>query len=153
MADLGAIGLDISGTLLTDVTIAPARPTPITTRIDGVEKKYLAAWRMFAQQAPTYAATIVAASSTDFLATPTDGYISVNVKENNVNRQGWVVNLIYRETGALVGNNRTDNNGNCVFYGLDPTDSEAYCAIAHDPAGGTEYNALVYDKLTAALVT
>lgn len=58
------------------------------------------------------------------------------------------VRLYYRPTGVLIARARTDASGYFIFRGLDQADTGNFQVVALDPEGGTQYNALVLDRLT-----
>jgi hypothetical protein len=145
MADLGSIGT-LRPTRYSNPIDTPPELAVLGRRVHY--RHYVATWRM-----PSYLgyqdAGTVTGNSTQILLIPTQGSLTVNVKDTGANLFRCKVALYYRDTGALVANGLTDVSGNCTFYGLDTTDTGAYMAVAFDPDGGTSYNAAVYDKLTA----
>lgn len=75
------------------------------------------------------------------------GSITGVVKEGITNLNRAVVYLYYRPTGYLIAKVLTDQNGQFQFNGLDVNKND-YFVVALDPDGGTQYNALIYDRVT-----
>jgi hypothetical protein len=74
--------------------------------------------------------------------------LSGNVKVAGVNQNNSSVYLYYRPTGKLIKQTKTDASGNFSFSLLDANDTANYFVVAiTDDAG--DYNALIFDKLTA----
>lgn len=61
-----------------------------------------------------------------------------------------IVRLYYRQNGVFIGGSRADSSGNFSISGLDPADSASYFCVAFDPDDGIQYNAVIYDRLTAS---
>lgn len=80
---------------------------------------------------------------------PTNGKIAGVVLEGITPQVGSTVRLYDRATGALLNSQTTNQWGAFLFDTLDETLSVGYFVVAFDPDGGTQYNALVYDRLTA----
>jgi len=80
---------------------------------------------------------------------PTNGKIAGVVLEGVTPQVGSTVRLYDRATGALINSQTTNQWGAFLFDTLDETLSVGYFVVAFDPDGGTQYNALVYDRLTA----
>ena len=85
--------------------------------------------------------------STYYHATPVDGVISGTVEEVG---SGIVakVRLYYRLNGALIREVISAADGTFSFDGLDKTDTGGYYVLAIDPEGGTQYNIIVFDRVT-----
>lgn len=79
----------------------------------------------------------------------TVGALSGVVEESAVPLSRCMVRVYYRPSGQLIRSVLTAANGSFTVPGLDPTDTQNYFAIAFDPAGGTQYNAIIFDRLTA----
>ncbi len=77
-----------------------------------------------------------------------DKSLTGSVDDTGVPVAGCTVRLYYRISGTLARSTRTASDGTFTFAGLT-AEIGAWTAVAFDPAGGTNYNALVYDKLTA----
>ena len=80
---------------------------------------------------------------------PTDGKIAGVVLEGATPQAGSVVRLYDRTTGALINSQTTNQWGAFLFDTLDSTLPNNYFLVALDPDGGAQYNAQVYDRLTA----
>lgn len=76
------------------------------------------------------------------------GRLSGHVYDGGVVVPYALVRAYYRPTGVLLGALRADAAGYFSFAGLDPSDAEKFYVVAFDPEGGTQYNALVLDRLT-----
>lgn len=83
------------------------------------------------------------------LSTPTAGKIAGVVKEGAAPIPAAQVALYYRPNKRLVASQRANQWGVFLFQDLDQTEIDNYFVVAFDPDGGTQYNALVYDRLTA----
>jgi hypothetical protein len=83
------------------------------------------------------------------LAAGVSGTISGVVTDGGTPVSRCVVRLYYRATGAYVRSTFTDSSGAFSFTGLDTADTKAFFCIAFDPEGGTQYNAIIFDRLTA----
>lgn len=88
----------------------------------------------------------------DVTAVPNKGIISCLVQENGTPVPHAMVGCYFRPTMQLIALARTDANGECEFRGLDQTtpadpDNGKYFVVALDPAGGTRYNALIFDRV------
>lgn len=71
------------------------------------------------------------------------GSISGSVAESGVGDVANCLVLLYwRESGHLIKRTWTNADGEFVFSKLDT--SKSYTVVAQDPAGGTQYNDLVY---------
>jgi hypothetical protein len=74
--------------------------------------------------------------------------LSGNVKVGGVNQANSRVFVYHRPTGNKIADLVTDANGNFSTNGLNGADAANYFAVAiTDDAG--DYNALIFDKLTA----
>jgi hypothetical protein len=74
--------------------------------------------------------------------------LSGNVKVGGVNQANSKVFIYHRRTGNKIASLVTDASGNFSFTGLNGDDVANYFAVAiTDDAG--DYNALIFDKLTA----
>lgn len=80
---------------------------------------------------------------------PTNGKIAGVVREGITPVAAGVTHLYDRATGVKIASQTTDANGLFVFSGLDETLAAGYFVVALDPDGGTQYNAMIYDRLTA----
>lgn len=80
---------------------------------------------------------------------PTNGKIAGVVLEGATPQVGSVVRLYDRTTGALINSQTTNQWGAFLFDTLDPTLPDNYFLVALDPDGGAQYNAQIYDRLTA----
>ncbi len=83
------------------------------------------------------------------LSTPTAGKIAGVVREGATPIPGATVGLFYRPNMRNVAVRRTDQNGVFLFSELDQTELNNYFVVALDPNGGNQYNAVVYDRLSA----
>ena len=79
---------------------------------------------------------------------PTAGKIAGTVREGATPVAACTVRLYDRSTGALISSQTTGTYGEFLFASLDETQTENFFVVALDPAGGTQYNAMIYDRLT-----
>ena len=79
---------------------------------------------------------------------PNSGIIGGTVQDNAVPVPGALVRLYWRRTGALIDSMYCDAAGMFKFANLNPRELEGYFAVAFDPVGGINYNALISDRLT-----
>ena len=79
---------------------------------------------------------------------PTAGKIAGTVREGATPVAACTVRLYDRTTGALISSQSTGTYGEFLFSALDETQTENFFVVALDPAGGTQYNAMIYDRLT-----
>lgn len=79
---------------------------------------------------------------------PNNGSLSGTVGELGPGLSRCFVRCYYRPTGQLIKTVLTAADGTFNVDGLDPTDTAGYFAVAFDPVGGTQYNALIFDRLT-----
>ena len=79
---------------------------------------------------------------------PTNGKIAGVVLEGATPVPSCTVRLYDRPTGALLSSEVTGVHGNFLFSGLDETLTTNYFVVAFDPDGGTQYNAIVFDRLS-----
>lgn len=75
-----------------------------------------------------------------------DGRINGTVLEGDEVLAGVVVRCFHRNTGIHAGSTVTAMDGTFSIDRLEST--EQYYCLAFDPAGGVNYNALIYDQLT-----
>lgn len=76
------------------------------------------------------------------------GKIAGVVKESGVGVPNAVVRIYYRPSGVFVAGARTASDGTFEVSGFDQDDvGKNFSAIAFDPAGGTQYNAVIFDYL------
>lgn len=80
---------------------------------------------------------------------PTNGSIAGVVLEGNTPVSAGTVRLYERSTGTLLLSQTTNQWGQFRFNGLDETQANNYFVVAFDPDGGVQYNAQVFDRLTA----
>lgn len=78
------------------------------------------------------------------------GYFSGTVTENGSAVSFARVFVFHRKTGICTTATWTDASGNFAATGLDDLDSLNYFVVALDPDGGTQYNAIIFDRLTPA---
>lgn len=71
-----------------------------------------------------------------------DGFITGVVTESTVPIPNALVTLHWRPSMQPIGRTWSNVAGEYTFTGLDPTKS--YTVICQDPAGGVQYNDLVY---------
>ncbi len=83
------------------------------------------------------------------LSTPAAGKIAGVVREGATPVAGAKIHLYYRANGQRVASAYSNQYGAFMFRDLDQTLLENYFIVALDPDGGTQYNAQVYDRLTA----
>lgn len=83
------------------------------------------------------------------LTTPVAGKIVGVVLEGTTPVTYADVGLYYRPNLRLVASQRTDQWGAFAFKDLDQTLLANYFVVALDPDGGTQYNARIYDRLSA----
>lgn len=90
-----------------------------------------------------------AASPTKPVAASVDsnGTLSGAVKEAGVAVPYAVVRLYYRPNGILIDQALCDASGLFSFSGIEEGVSDYY-VIALDPDGGTQYNAVIFDRLS-----
>jgi hypothetical protein len=79
---------------------------------------------------------------------PTAGKIAGTVREGATPVAACTVRLYDRTTGNLISSQSTGAYGEFLFSALDETQTENFFVVALDPAGGTQYNAMIYDRLT-----
>ena len=82
----------------------------------------------------------------DGLTDDSNGTISAIVKVQGVVQPNAVVQLVHRKTSQTVATARSDKNGQVTFANLNRDAAGEYYAIAFSE---DDYNALIYDKLTA----
>lgn len=85
-----------------------------------------------------------------YLTPKTDGKLECQVSEGGVALALAMVRLYHRLTGVLIAQQRSDASGYVKFLNLDTTDKAGYYLTALDPDGGSTYNAIVFDRLSAA---
>jgi hypothetical protein len=78
----------------------------------------------------------------------TSGTLSGVVSDNGTPVSHALVRCYYRPGGQLIASTWTASDGSFSFPGLDATDTTAFFVIAFDPDGGTQYNAIIFDRLT-----
>lgn len=88
----------------------------------------------------------------NWLTTPANGTIAGIVTEGGIPVPFATVYCYFRRTGERIAGGRCDASGNFTFSGLDPTtpsdpDDGKYFVVALDHAGGSRYNALIYDRV------
>ena len=113
------------GTLMTVYT--PPAPTMSTSSID---------WGHCAAQ-PWFS---------EGLDTDAEGEITVTVEVEGVVRENALVRLFHRTTRTKINEGHTDATGQITFSDLNRNAAGDYYVIAFSEE---DYNALVYDKLTA----
>lgn len=134
MADLGTISVRTEGsTARNALPLSSIQAGKVVARAGQLQAKYL--------YVPFWNANNLAAIGT--------GVLSGVVNDSAVPVPRCMVRLYYRPTGVLIRSAFTDAAGAFVFTALDPTDMQNYFVIAFDPAGGTQYNAIIFDRLTA----
>lgn len=79
---------------------------------------------------------------------PNNGVISGIVTEDGDPVPHCLVRLYDRATGLLMESTFSDGLGLFSFTGYDQTIPNAFFAVAFDPAGGVNYNALIFDRIT-----
>lgn len=94
-------------------------------------------------EAPNITSTSAAMSS------PMTSSVSGTVLLNAVPVANCVVRLYHRDSGLLVDRTLTDSVGAYNFTNLYGA-TDGYFAIAFDPAGGGQYDAVVHDFITPA---
>lgn len=75
-------------------------------------------------------------------------YISGTIKQEGVVAER-TVRLYNRNTGAFVAEKTSSSADGSFSFGI-PNNTDEYYVIAFDNSGGDTYNALIYDKVTAA---
>ena len=80
------------------------------------------------------------------LSSDSSGSITVTVQVEGVIHANMLVRCIHRKTGTRVSSGRTDENGQITFSDLNRDAVGEYYVIAFSEQ---DYNALIYDKLTA----
>lgn len=90
-----------------------------------------------------------AASPTAPLAAAIDttGTLSGLVTEGGTGVPFCVVRLYYRPTGQMIAQTHSDSGGLFTFTGLQVGVADYY-VLALDPDGGTQYNAVIFDRLS-----
>jgi hypothetical protein len=136
MADLGAIGKrqHITYTRVLDVWAATNATTRGRDQRPYNFSRILPTWGYTSQQAIFVGVT---------------GTLSGTVAENGVGVVGAMVCCYYRKTGYFIARTFTTAGGAFSFSGLDTSDAGAYYVVALDPDTGVQYNALIFDRLTA----
>ena len=81
------------------------------------------------------------------VAIDTTGTLSGIVTEGGTEVPFCVVRLYYRPTGQLIAQTHSDADGLFTFTGLQVGVANYY-ALALDPDGGTQYNAVIFDRLS-----
>lgn len=73
-------------------------------------------------------------------------WLSGNVAGNQADFTQVIIRIYKRATGRLVGEARPAVNGTFSVRAEGP--AKEYYAIALDPVGGEEFNALIFDRIT-----
>jgi hypothetical protein len=130
MADLGAVGVAVQKVWR---RVVAAHASPPSARATSPSKRtYVVFWDGFSR-----------------VSTSTAGALTGVVEESGTPIARAMVRVYHRPSGALIRSVLTESDGSFSLPGLDPTDTQNYFAIAFDPTGGTQYNALIFDRLTA----
>lgn len=130
MADLGSIGVHFNTARR---TIVGAVQVPLLAKkVPLVNRSYVVYWDGFQK-----------------VSTPTNGALTGYVLDGGSPVSRCMVRVYHRASGALIRSVLTANDGSFSVPGLDPTPSKEYFAVAFDPEGGTQYNAMIFDRLTA----
>jgi hypothetical protein len=130
MADLGAIAVSYPA-LRRQVLVTHAVP-PAAFASQATRRTYVVFWDGVAS-----------------LSTDSTGSLSGVVEEAATPLSRCMVRVYYRPTGTLIRSAVTEADGSFELPGLNPGDVQNYFVVAFDPAGGTQYNALIFDRLTA----
>lgn len=90
--------------------------------------------------------------ASEWMTAPISGTISGVVTEGGVPVPFAKVHCYFRNSGEKIAGATCDESGNFTIVGLDPTtpadpDDGKYFVVALDPAGGSRYNALIYDRV------
>lgn len=137
MADLGTISCQFSPTFKRcDLPLSSAQAGAVTAVFKVNTEPFYQYVPFWTSPAPS-------------LSVNTQGVISGVVNENATPVSRCAVRLYYRSTGAFIRSTFTDASGAFSFSGLDPSDIQAYTCVAFDPEGGVQYNAVIFDRLTA----
>lgn len=138
MADLGAIGK------------SRGRPNSLRS-LDLWQNQYAAALPISRLRRPFLRKQAMPLLLGDLFTSfkrPNNGVISGIVTEDGDPVPHCLVRLYDRATGLLMESTFSDGLGLFSFTGYDQTIPNAFFAVAFDPAGGVNYNALIYDRLT-----
>lgn len=136
MADLGTVGIRAPLALTrSDLPLSSAASGAITARKEPI--KFYALWMPFWVTTPP------------LINGTGDATIGGAVTDAGSPVSHCMVRLYYRPTGTLIRSVFTDTSGLFSFTGLNAADTQNYFAVAFDPEGGVQYNAIIFDRLSA----